>query len=244
MGGVIADLTLIRRLSALVDLSPEDIDALRRLAGQTRYCAAGEDILTEGQRLCEVLVLQRGWAYRYKLLPDGRRQIIAFLVPGDFIGLNVYRLGRLDFSVTTITDTHVMSITPENFEAMRRCEGLGAALDIVMVNQAMFLNQRLVSLGRRSAYERLAYLLLELWQRLQIVGMANDTSYRIPLTQDLMADAVGLSAVHVNRTLQSMRRDGLIVLERKSIRLIQPERLREVAGVEQTGVIGPDKVAV
>ena len=214
------DHTLIRRLQAYTRLSSADRQALSRLVTQTRQVRARHDLIAEGEAPTAVQLIVSGWASRYKVLPDGRRSIVAFLVPGDFCDLNVYVLKQMDHSIGTITNSRVACIGRAEMDLLMH--------DHPRVTQALWWDQLVTAavqrewthnLAARSAYERIGHLLLELFFRLRAVGLADADSCDFPLTQNDLADATGLTAVHVNRTLQDLRRDGLIELDRRRLRM-------------------------
>jgi len=226
-----ADL-LVRRLQHLAELSPKDLALVESLAEHTEELPAGTELIREGAALNAPRLLMAGWACRFRTLPDGRRQIFEFILPGDLYGLClrpqaialttslaltpvvVADAARLGEAVTTDADNH-----PGLTQA---CYGT-ASLD-----EAYLLNQ-LMRVGRQTAYERTAHFILEIHERLSIVGLAGETTVAIPLTQEIMADALGLSVVHLNRTLQQLRRNELIEFKSGLVRLLQPERLAEIA---------------
>ena len=188
------------------------------------------DLIREGETPKFVHLMVDGWACRYKTLPDGRRQIVAFFVPGDFCDLNVYILKEMDHSIGAITRLSVADISREDMDALtarhpRITQGLWWE---ALVNAAI-QREWTLSIGQRTAYERIAHLLVELHMRLKTVGLTQNGSCDFPLTQTDIADATGLTAVHVNRTLQELRRDELIVLERRQLTIPDIRKLVDAA---------------
>lgn len=185
-----------------------------------------------------VYVLLDGWAMRYKLLADGRRQVINFFLPGDLMCLNACVLKKSDYTVTLLTDAALAVIeVPEMFDMARSFPLLSAALRWCSAREESILMERLMSLGRRSAYERTAHVLLELCRRLQTLGRAPDRRFHIPVTQQLLSDVLGLSTVHVNRTLRRMQEEGLIrVLSNRGMELDirDYDQLCRVAGFDDS----------
>jgi len=167
-----------------------------------------------------------GWGARYKSLPDGKRQIVSIFLPGDFCDVNVYILRHMDHSICAITRMKVAMITPEEMNALttERPRLTQALWWHELVNAAV-QREWTLNLGQRTAYERLGHLLVELYVRLRAIGRANHNRCDFPLTQNDLADATGLTAVHVNRTLQELRGDGLIELERRQLHILDLERL-------------------
>ena len=218
------------KLEAFTKLSAADKAALAKAARNLRFVDARRDLVSEGDRPRFVHLILEGWACRYKQLPDGKRQIVDFLVPGDFCDLNVYILKYLDHGIGAITRLKVAVIAPEEMLALTsERPRLVQALSWHELVAAAVQREWTLNVGQRSAYERVGHLLVELYMRLQLVGRAHDGRCDFPLTQNDLADATGLTAVHVNRTLQELRRDGMIELERKQLRLLDLERLMDAA---------------
>jgi CRP-like cAMP-binding protein len=192
---------------------------LARLQDRELTFGANTDLIVEGQPYQFSYILKDGWAMSYKLLPDGSRQVVNFLLPGDFIGLRANWFQTAEASVSALTDIVVSPIQPHRIvTGARRFPRLGAAIAWSSARDESMLIEHLVSLGRRSAYERLSHLFLELRKRLQIIGFAGDRSFELPVTQEVLGDFLGLTIVHVNRTLRKLIRNGLI--EREGERLI------------------------
>ena len=222
---------LIRKLQAYVRLSENDRAALAPLArrslqqAQPRY-----DLIREGDEPTAVRLILSGWACRYKGLPDGRRQIVSFLIPGDFCDLNVYILKQMDHSIGAITRVSYAQISPDEIERIiAERPRIARALLWHELASASIQREWVLNVGQRSAQERIAHLLLELFFRLRAVGLTDDHSCDFPITQTDIGEATGLTSVHVNRTLQDLRRDNLIELERKRLHIPDLERLMDVA---------------
>jgi CRP-like cAMP-binding protein len=161
-----------------------------------------------------MFILNCGMAIRYKVLHDGRRQILGLVLPGDFIGFPGCLFENALYSIASLGEAIACSVPFGNmFDLFRRQPKLGAAIFWVAGHEAALFAEHLVGVGRQSAYERMAHLLLEFLVRLRAIGLADERSYVLPLTQELMADALGLSVPHVNRTLRRLREDGLISIE-------------------------------
>jgi len=218
------------RLEAFTRLSADDRAALAQVSRNVRFVEPRRDLVSEGDRPRLVHLVLDGWGCQYKSLPDGKRQIVGFFVPGDFCDLNIYILKAMDHSIGAITRLKVAMITPDEMHAL--------TADRPRITQALWWHELVttaiqrewtVNLGQRSAYERLGHLLVELYLRLKTVGRADDGRCDFPLTQNDLADATGLTAVHVNRTLQELRSDRLIELERKQLQILDLERMMDVA---------------
>jgi len=221
---------LIAKIERFVELSGEERDCLQRLQGEfTRY-RDGSDIVAAGHRYRCLFVLNRGMAIRYKVLHDGRRHIINLNLPGDLLGFPGCLFDRSLYSIASLGDVTVCPITHEDlFVLFRRYPRLSTALFWLVGHQAAVFAEHLVGVARQSAYERIAHLLLELLVRLQAVGIADECSYFLPITQEQMADALGLSEPHVNRTLRRLREDGLIALEGAHVSCLDIATLSRVA---------------
>lgn len=175
-----------------------------------RNIAQGVDIFAEGDSIGEFLFLAKGWAYRYRLLGNGRRHVVNVLVPGDIVGPFTPTAKQF---VATLTETSIYSVARRNLgDESRTCVGFTAAVETLIAAEYEMLAERTVSLGRRNAKERMAHFLIEVFERLNRVGLAGDDTFELPLTQEMIGDALGLSVVHVNRTLKALREDGLVTL--------------------------------
>lgn len=222
--------TLASKLEAFVKLSREDRAAVDRLSRSQRDVAARRDLIREGDHPRYVHLIVEGWACRYKTLPDGRRQIVAFFLPGDFCDLNVYVLREMDHSVGAITKLRIADISREDMDALTGSHPrITQALWWHELVAAAIQREWTLNLGQRSAFERIAHLMVELFLRLEVVGLTNGSSCDFPLTQNDIADATGLTAVHVNRTLQELRRAGLIVLQGRTLTIPDMAALKNVA---------------
>ena len=222
--------TLALRLDAFTRLSSDDKAAIAKISNTSRVIAPRRDLIREGENPKFAHLMLDGWACRYKTLPDGRRQIVAFVVPGDFCDLNVYVLRQMDHSVGAITRLSVADISREDMDRLTaRYPRVAQALWWEALVNAAIQREWTFNVGQRTAYERIAHLLTELFLRLRTVKMTNGTSCDFPLTQNDLAEATGLTAVHVNRTLQELRRDGLIELERRQLTILDMQRLMEAA---------------
>jgi CRP-like cAMP-binding protein len=224
------DTAVASKLEAFTRLSADDKAALGQVSRNMRSVEARRDLISEGDKPRFVHLVLDGWGCRYKQLPDGKRQIVAIFVPGDFCDVNVYILKYMDHSIGAITRLKVAMITPEEMSALTsERPRITQALWWHELVTAAIQREWTLNLGQRSAYERLAHLLVELYIRLKTVGRANDGRCDFPLTQNDLADATGLTAVHVNRTLQELRRDNLIELDRKQLQILDLSRMMDVS---------------
>ncbi|WP_199797442.1 Crp/Fnr family transcriptional regulator [Porphyrobacter sp. CACIAM 03H1] len=222
---------LFRLLGRYMPLDEHDRAALSSLeTGPVCARDARTDIAREGENPTVIRLLISGWACRYKDLPDGRRQIVGFFLPGDFCDLNIYILSELDHSIGALTAVRFYEIQPHQFHEVidERPHLLRALLWHEMVS-AGIQREWLLSIGQRSPLERLAHLFVELYYRLKAVGLATGLGFDLPITQNHLAEANGLSLVHLNRTLQEMRREELIELSDRQLRIVDLDRLKRVA---------------
>jgi CRP-like cAMP-binding protein len=208
----------------------DDEQLLDQLIQNSVVHPAGEDIISQGDIPSDLHVVLDGCACRYKVLPDGRRQIIAFLLPGDLCDLHVFLLREMDHSIGTITASRVATISRETILqiASERPQLTRALWWVTLVDEAI-LREWIVALGRRTAYERIAHLICELYLRLKMVGAANGQSFELPITQTELADTMGLSLVHVNRVLQRLRGEGVVEFHNGKVIIRDSDRLREIA---------------
>ena len=225
------DNPLTKKLLHFAPLSDADRQLLDHLAAGEEYFAADADIAAEGMVPRSVFLLKEGMAMRYRNMPDGRRQIMTFLIPGDLCDMHVFLLKEMDHSIGAITPVRVAPIARESimnlFGANPR---ISAALWWSSLQEEAMLRERIVSLGRRDARGRVAYLLCELLWRHAAVGLTDGAVFRLPLTQTEVADTLGLTPVHVNRVLKEFRQDGLISMERRTMSLLGVEELQALAG--------------
>lgn len=223
---------LILRLNTYSRLSQADREALERLSLLPPQEVAGRrDIVREGDNPHGVRLILDGWACRYKTTRDGLRQIVGFFIPGDFCDLNVHVLRQMDHSISAITRVRVAHISTDQMEDITtRHPRIAQAFSWHEMVCSSVQREWLLNLGQRDAFERLAHLLLELFYRLRSVGLVEGDSCEFPLTQTDLADATGMTPVHINRTLQELRRQGLVELERKRLRLPDLKAIIDASG--------------
>lgn len=222
---------LALRLQAYTRLSKDDLAAIDRISRRGhREVGARRDLVREGDPPRFVNLVLEGWACRYKTLPDGRRQIVGLFIPGDLCDLNIYILKEMDHNIGAISNVKVAEIGRDDFERLM--------LEHPRITQALFWDELVtvaiqrewtLNLGQRTAYERLAHLLCEMFLRLQTVGLTDGNKCHFPMTQVDLADVTGLTAVHVNRTLQELRRNGLIELASKTLTIPDLRALKDAA---------------
>ena len=225
------DQWLIPRLPPIAS----DAIALLDLKAGNRSFRPGQEIVSEGRRCNSVFLILEGFAIRYRILRDGQRQILNFLLPGDFAGVTNCHFGTAIFSTKTLTHATVapiplaklMSLFDTHPQLAARLFWLFAVGDAVVA-------EHLIAVGRRPATERIAHLLLELLTRLQAVGLADERSFRLPLTQEVISDVLGLSIPYVNRVLQQLRAASLVRISGHLVVVENIEELSALADFEQT----------
>ena len=219
-----------RKLGAFVTLSALELSVPERLHSRRRTFVSGRDISHEGQTDQAAYILASGWVCSYKLLTNGSRQIVDFQIPGDFLGLRSVLLRTADHNIEPVTLIEASEVPVkdlmETFDATPR---LGAAVLWAASRDEAMVVEHLVGLGRRDARERMAHFLLELGARLKLVGLATADGYACPLSQYLLADALGLSAVHVNRVLRELREMGLVTFQNGQVTFLDFDGLVALA---------------
>lgn len=223
-----ADVAALRVLSAITTLTEDERALIRKLCLYRESIPAGAEFAREGEAAPARLIVS-GWACRQQSLPDGRRQIFGFLMAGDAIGIGI-KPRPLD-EVSTIAVTRVECVDALMLREILavqdgRHAGLQNALAAVRRYEEFCLLDHIVRLGRQSAHERTAHFLLEWRERCRIAGLAEGERFPMPLTQEVLSDALGLSIVHLNRTLQFMKRDQLIEMSRGWVVLLDLARLK------------------
>ncbi|WP_298432372.1 Crp/Fnr family transcriptional regulator [uncultured Jannaschia sp.] len=224
---------LTRKLSAFVALSQVELDVLKQLHRRRRSFVAGRDMVYQGEARQAAYILSAGWVCSYKLQPDGTRQIVDFQVPGDFLGVRSVLLRTSDHSFEPIGDIEAAEVLAEDLlEAFARTPRLATAILWAVSRDEAMVVEHLVGIGRRGADARMAHFLLELASRLTLVGLGTREGYDCPLTQYHLADALGLSAVHVNRVLRQLRERGLATFRDGRVTLHDYPGLVELAGFD------------
>jgi len=224
---------LTTKLSTFMQLSEREAFCLTDLQSSALNVKAGKELVHEGQTGHLAYILQTGWACSFKLLPDGGRQIIAFPLPGDCVGLRSVLLHTADHSFSALTDVVVSSVeASQMMRVFNEFPRLGAAILWAASRDEAMVVEHLVSIGRRSAIERTAHFFLELSERLQLVGLATVREFDCPLNQYVLADALGLSAIHVNRVLRQLRERKLMTLKDRKVTILDRVKLNTLAGFQ------------
>lgn len=225
--------SLIARLETVADLSEQDRALLAGLCRDVRAVPVKKNIISEGERPEYIHLVVDGWAARFTILPDGGRQITALLIPGDFCDLHATVLGTMDHGIVALTDCQVAYIPSAKIDDILSSHPNLAKTFLwsTLVDEAV-LRSWVVNAGRRDAYQRIGHLICEMHLRLKKVGLVTENSFDLPMTQDELADATALTPVHTNRTLQRLRRDGLIELRGGILTVLDVAALERAAGFD------------
>jgi CRP-like cAMP-binding protein len=192
--------------------------------------AAGTEIIRAGDDSAELYTLYSGWAFRFKTLPDGRRQILSFLLPGDLLGLQASMFDAALHGIEALTDVQLCVLPRRKVWAL--FDGMpGLAFDVAWLGARgeSVVDENLTSVGRRTAAESVAALIVSLYKRVKALGLVADETFAFPLTQQHIADALGLSLVHTNKTLARLRRMGLFAQANGTIKLANPRVIERLA---------------
>jgi CRP-like cAMP-binding protein len=218
---------MMRKLESVTDLSDEDRTAILGLPITVQEVGRGVDIVREGDRPSQCCLIVEGFACRYNVTSEGKRQIQSFHTPGDLPDLQSLHLKVLDHNLRTLTPSKLGFIPHQSVDELwRRQPNIAAALWRDTLVDAAIFREWIMNVGRRDAYARMAHILCEVFTRLKAVGLAPGNSFALPITQTELADATGLSTVHVNRTLQALRMAGLITLRDGQVTIRDPEGLK------------------
>lgn len=225
---------LVRRLESIADISLEEREAIQKLPARIRILKSGQDIVQDGDKPSQCCLMVEGWAFRYKLVGAGHRQILSFHVPGDIPDLQSLHLHTMDHSLATLTSATVAFIS---HDSLRELTDLFPKIAAVLwrhtlVDGAIF-RQWIVGIGSRSAHDRVAHLFCELYLKLEAVGLAEDHRCTLPLTQIQLADAMGISNVHINRVLKEMRSKNLISLKGSALAIHSWDELVRIAEFDE-----------
>ncbi|HEV7233772.1 MAG TPA: Crp/Fnr family transcriptional regulator [Sphingorhabdus sp.] len=222
---------LIAKLNAFMRTSSGSEEAINEMASRRLVTLdRGQDIISEGEEPRTVHLLVSGWACRYKMMEDGRRQILAFFVPGDLADLHVYILKSLDHSIAAVTPVTYSKLAPKEFEEIS--DGHPRLLRALWWESLVtdsIQREWLVSAGQRDALESVAHLACELFLRLKTVGLVEGRKCAFPLTQLDIADALGMTQPHVSRTIAELNRSGVATLKRGTLEVHSQQKLQQLA---------------
>jgi CRP-like cAMP-binding protein len=226
---------LIRKLESIAPLAPDEKAALLRLPLRPKSVAADQDIVSEGDTPSECCLIVEGFACRYNMTAEGKRQILSFHISGDIPDLQSLHLSVMDHSLGTLIPCKLAFIQHDDLRSlMRNHPRLGDLFWRDTLIDAAVFRQWVVNVGRRQAPARMAHVLCELLVRLRAVELVEDHVFELPLTQGELADALGVSNVHVNRVLQELRGTGLISQHGKTLKVLDWEGLQRAGEFDPT----------
>ncbi len=220
----------LTRLRNFVDLTLPDLQGLRAVIEAEQSVKKRRDLVHDGYEFCKLCFVKDGFAARYKLLRNGKRQIVNFVLPGDVVGLPGSFLDRAAASVVALTDVRLRSCSLEAFVRLSfHLPKFGLALSWLAAQEAANYAEHIIDVGRRTPIERLAHLLLELHARLVVVKNAEESAFTLPFTQEMMSDALGLSVPHLNRMLTKLRTEGMIAMSERRVEFLDFKALQQLA---------------
>ena len=227
--------SLILNLEHRDHMTDDEKAHLRKLVTLERHFARGEDIVQERSRPKYSTLMLEGFSARYKLTQSGSRQITALHLPGDFVDLHAFPLRLMDHGIMAMSPCRValvdhgyLTAITEGMPHLTRLFWLQTLIDGAMQRE------RIVAMGRKSAKSHLAHLFCELFVRLKVVKLTDGYSFNLPLTQQELSDVLGLSIVHLNKTLQTLRRDKVLTFEGEVVTILEWDRLSEIAEFDPT----------
>jgi len=224
------DACVLRRRSDFRSMSPDEAKLIGDFKSGEMRCEPGMNLISEGTFSPHLYTVLEGWGFRYKTLEDGRRQILNYLVPGDLIGLQGALLQEMDHSVEALTTMRLCVFERTRFLTIFE-KSADLAFDVTWIasREERILDGHMLSLGQRTALERAAYLLVFLYFRALRSGLLTPSNAQIPLSQNLIADTLGLSLVHTNKTLKRLAQRKLIAWRGRACEILDPEGLCAVA---------------
>ena len=219
----------LRSCGAFKPLSRNELGAINEIKREHIVMPPGAEIIRAGDDSPEIYTLYSGWAFRFKTLPDGRRQILNFLLPGDLLGLQAAMFDAAQHGIEALTEVQLCLLPRRKIWSLFG-EMPGLAFDVAWLGarEESHVDENLISAGRRSAVERTAALIVMLYKRAKALDMVIDDTFLFPLTQQHLADALGLSLVHTNKTLARLRRMGMFKRGNGSITLTNPRVLERI----------------
>jgi len=219
----------IDRIRQHIELTSAELHSLWRLIDSDVTVKKRCDLVVDGYEYRKLCFVEDGFAARYKLLRNGKRQILNFVVPGDVIGVPGSFLDKAHYSVVAVTDLKMQSCSMNAYvQLCYEQPRFGLSLSWLAIHEAMMCSEHAINTGRRTPVERLAHFLMEMHSRLKMVGRAAENHFVLPLSQEVMSDALGLSVPHFNRTLTKLRVDGLIAVSGHHIELVDREALGQL----------------
>lgn len=224
----------VDKLNGFANLSGPEIGALVAATASHHSYLPRHDLIREGDRPGPVFVVLEGWVCRYKILPNGARQVLAYLMPGDSCDLHVGLLAEMDHNIQTITPAVVAKIERDEMDKLMELHpGITKALYLSQLIDEGTMRAWITSMGRRSSIERVAHLICELYLRARNVGLTVESKFALPLSQAMLADSLGMTPVHLNRVMKTLRSSGVMTLQRGSLTIEDPIGLVRIAGFDE-----------
>jgi CRP/FNR family transcriptional regulator, anaerobic regulatory protein len=221
----------LRRCTALREFTAEELSFVQEMKSDELRVDLGVSFLREGSSSEYLYTVLSGWAFRYKMLPDGRRQILNFALPADMVGLQGSLMREMEHSVEALTPI-TLCVFPRTklFELYSKLPSLAFDITWLAAREEQLIDENLLSVGRRTALERTAYLLLHLFERAKEVGLTKNGSIQFPFTQQHLADTLGMSLVHTNKTLKRLSVSNAIRWKERLFEITDRPALERIAG--------------
>lgn len=224
---------LIRKLSRLATLDEADREAIRALPFKLRTVGANQMLVREGERVTTCAVLVSGYTCRHKTTSEGARQIVSFHLPGDILDLDQLLLATADHTLQSITEAVLAWVPEADIRTLiRERPNVNEALWRDTLIDASVFREWVLNVGRRDAKSRIAHMLCEFAARREAAGLGSPERFELPMTQEQIGDATGLTSIHVNRMLQELARDGVIARDRRDVAITDWTRMRRIAGFD------------
>lgn len=225
---------LISKLSKFVHLTHDDIGLVERLWRNSRAYPAAHSLIQENSPCGHVCIVMSGLAFRCKMLRNGQRQILGYLIPGDICDLSFTVVDKPDYSVTLAAESHIVKVPIADLIAtLERSRNLRRAVELAAYQDNVIMRQWLVNVRQRKAHRKISHFLCEMAERFRIAGNCSQSGWiDFPLNQYMLADTIGTTPVHINRTLQRLRHEGVISLDRRRLRILDMQKLLSIADFE------------
>lgn len=221
---------LFQRLKTTTGADDKDLEALASLPFTLRYHRENETVLRDGETPGECCLIADGFCFRAKTVADGKRQILSIHIPGDLPNLQNLHFATVDHDLVALSDCTLALIGRKALkDLIRERPSVGDLFWRDTLVDAAISREWIVNVGQRSTYNRLAHLIVELRERLRLVGRVIDNTFAIPLTQEQLGEAMGVTSVHTNRILRDLRIDGVLELQRGTVKILNEAKLQELA---------------
>ncbi|MBN9217610.1 MAG: Crp/Fnr family transcriptional regulator [Mesorhizobium sp.] len=226
---------IVTRLTRVMGLKAAEIESLAAIFERDLSVKKREELIVHGSEFRSLCFVKAGYAIRYRLLRSGKRQILKLILPGDVVGLPVSFFDRSGYAVVAVSElTYAVCPFASYVRLCYEQPKFGLVLSWLAAEEAATYAEHIVNLGRRTPIERLAQLLLDTHARLLAVGLAGEASFNLPFSQEIMADALGLSVPHLNRVMQQLRAEHLVTSNARLIDLTDLAGLRRLAQYQST----------